>query len=77
MAAFNFVTSSQPRPIDRFILKVASANKMLLAGLGASRPEYQFEIMSNLDMTVLNLLDPATSPTLDNQSTDCSASNRI
>lgn len=70
MAAFNFVTSSQPRTIDRLIPTLdmmASANKMLLAG--ASRPECQFEIMSNIDMTILSLLDSETTAALGRLST--------
>ncbi|KAF3393517.1 hypothetical protein DPV78_009819 [Talaromyces pinophilus] len=70
MATFNFVTSSQPRTIDRLIPTLdmmASANKMLLAA--ASRPECQFEIMSNIDMTILSLLDPETTAALDKLST--------
>lgn len=72
MAAFNFITSSQPRTIDRLIPTLdmmASANKMLLASAGASRPECQFEIMSNIDMTILSLLDSETTAALDRLST--------
>lgn len=72
MAAFNFITSSQPRTIDRLIPTLdmmASANKMLLAGTGASRPECQSEIMSNIDMTILSLLDSETTAALDRLTT--------
>jgi hypothetical protein len=48
---------------------LASANKMLLTFTGASRPECQFEIMSNIDMTILGLLDPETTAALDRLTT--------
>lgn len=68
MAAFNFVTSSQLRTIDRLIPTLdmmASANKMLLAGTGASCPDCQFEIMSQVDLRILSLLDSETTASLD------------
>ncbi|EED24246.1 conserved hypothetical protein [Talaromyces stipitatus ATCC 10500] len=70
MAAFNFVVSPQPRALDRLsstLSMMSSANTLLMSG--ASRPECQYEIMSSIDMIILDDLDTNMRAALDKLTT--------
>ncbi|KAH8690741.1 hypothetical protein BGW36DRAFT_389250 [Talaromyces proteolyticus] len=68
MAIFSFVTSGLPRPLARLSKTfdvMLSAKTMFLARFPNSLPSCQSEIVSSIDMSVLDILDDETASALD------------